>query len=253
MQQILEVKELNAKILDRTILKDVSFELFQGEFLGLVGGSGSGKTTVANAILQLQPKEMRLTGEILFEGQNLLKMKTLELQNIRGAAISMIFQDPSTSLNPTLKIGYQLMESLRWHKKSSKTEAKSRATELLDQVGLTDPELRLNQYPHELSGGMRQRVMIAMALCCEPKIIIADEPTSALDVTIQAQILSLLKQLQKKLSLSLLLITHDLNVVEEICDRVIILNQGEVVETADVATIFQKPESLYTKALINGR
>lgn len=253
MQQILEVKNLNAKSTNRQLLNNISFELFEGEFLGLVGSSGSGKTTLANAILQLHPKEMQVEGQILFEGNNLLEMTTEELQKIRGAKISMIFQDPSSSLNPTLTVGYQLTEGLRWHKKMNRAEAKSHALELLAQVGLSDPKLRLNQYPHELSGGMRQRISIAMALCCEPKILIADEPTSALDMTVQAQILNLLKELQEKLSLSMLLITHDLNVVEEICDRAIILNQGKIVETANVKTLFNAPQSSYTRTLIYAR
>lgn len=253
MQQILEVKNLTAALANRAVLKNISFELFEGEFLALVGASGSGKTTIANAILQLQPKELQVGGSIIFEGKNLLEMASDELQKIRGAKINMIFQDPASSLNPTLTVGYQITEGLCWHKKVSRAAAKLHAIELLTQVGITNPEQRLNQYPHELSGGMRQRVIIAMALCCDPQILIADEPTSALDMTVQAQILNLLKELQEKLSLSMLLITHDLNVVEEICDRAIILNHGKIVETATVKTLFNAPKTSYTRTLIYAR
>lgn len=253
MQQILEVKNLTAALANRAVLKNISFELFEGEFLALVGASGSGKTTIANAILQLQPKELQVGGSIIFEGKNLLEMASDELQKIRGAKINMIFQDPASSLNPTLTVGYQITEGLCWHKKVSRAAAKLHAIELLTQVGITNPEQRLNQYPHELSGGMRQRVIIAMALCCDPQILIADEPTSALDMTVQAQILNLLKELQEKLSLSMLLITHDLNVVEEICDRAIILNHGKIVETATVKTLFNAPQTSYTRTLIYAR
>lgn len=230
----------------------ISFELYDGEILGIVGESGSGKSVTsltAMGLIPIPPGRID-KGEILFEGQDLSKISDKEFRKIRGNQISMIFQEPMTSLNPLFTIGNQLKEAITLHTKLSKTEAKARSVELLKLVGIPRAEGILQEYPHQLSGGMRQRVMIAMAMACNPKILIADEPTTALDVTIQAQILTLMKDLNQKTDTSIILITHDLGVVAEICDRVIVMYSGQIVEQGDVRTILKDPQHPYTKGLL---
>ena len=230
----------------------VSFELNEGEILGIVGESGSGKSVTsltAMGLIPIPPGKIE-SGEILFEEKDLTKITDKEFRKIRGNQISMIFQEPMTSLNPLFTIGNQLIEAIVLHTKLSKTEARARCIELLKLVGIPRAEGILQEYPHQLSGGMRQRVMIAMAMACNPKVLIADEPTTALDVTIQAQILTLMKDLNQKTNTSIILITHDLGVVAEICDRVIVMYSGQVVEQGDVRTILKDPQHPYTKGLL---
>ncbi|MGN1401512.1 MAG: ABC transporter ATP-binding protein [Bacillus sp. (in: firmicutes)] len=234
-------------------IRGVSFDLKKGETLAIVGESGSGKSVTTKAIMRLLPKgnsEIK-SGEILFGGKDLAKLSEREMQKIRGKEISMIFQDPMTSLNPTMKVGKQIMEPIRKHQKLSKTEAKKRAIDLLKLVGIPMPESRFEQYPHQFSGGMRQRVVIAIALACNPHILIADEPTTALDVTIQAQILELMKNLQKKVETSIIFITHDLGVVANVADRVAVMYAGKIVEIGTVDEIFYNPQHPYTWGLIS--
>ena len=229
----------------------VSFSLNKGEVLGIVGESGSGKSVTAYTILQLLPKtNMELSGSVRFEGRELIGAPKQLLQKLRGNRISMIFQDPMTSLNPTHTIGWQLMEAIRLHTDRNKAQARRRAVELLGLVKVSEPEKRLRQYPHSLSGGQRQRVMIAMALACEPDILIADEPTTALDVTIQAQILELLDELRKELGMAIILITHDLGVVARMCDRVLVMYAGTVCEEGTVSQVLESPRHEYTKGLL---
>jgi peptide/nickel transport system ATP-binding protein len=230
----------------------ISFELRQGEILGIVGESGSGKSVTSLATMGLIPSPPGKieNGEIFFEGKNLVHISEKEYRKIRGNQISMIFQEPMTSLNPLFTIGNQLMEAIRLHTDLSKAEAKVRCIELLKLVGIPRAEGILKEHPHQLSGGMRQRVMIAMAMACNPKVLIADEPTTALDVTIQAQILALMKDLNKKTDTSIILITHDLGVVAEICERVIVMYCGQIVEQGDVRTILKDPQHPYTKGLL---
>ena len=229
----------------------VSFELNKGEVLGIVGESGSGKSVTAYTILQLLPKNnMELSGSVQFEGQELIGAPKQLLQKLRGNRISMIFQDPMTSLNPTHTIGWQLMEAILLHTDRNKAQARRRAVELLELVKVSEPEKRLKQYPHSLSGGQRQRVMIAMALACEPDILIADEPTTALDVTIQAQILELLDELRKELGMAIILITHDLGVVARMCDRVLVMYAGTVCEEGSAYQLLEDPRHEYTKGLL---
>lgn len=233
-------------------VRGVSFDVHRGETVAIVGESGCGKSVTAQTILKLIPMPPGIirSGRILFEGKDLVQCSEAEMREIRGRDIGMIFQDPMTSLNPTLTVGYQIQEVLIEHAQMTKEQAKARALELLKIVGIPDPESRLNQYPHEFSGGMRQRVMIAMGLACEPKLLIADEPTTALDVTIQAQILELMKEIQLKTQTSIILITHDLGVVAGMADKVVVMYGGQVVEHAPVDEIFQKPSHPYTKALL---
>jgi len=230
----------------------VSFELREGEILGIVGESGSGKSVTSLASMGLIPSPPGKieSGEILFEGKDLRNISEKEWRNIRGNQISMIFQEPMTSLNPLFTVGNQLMEALKLHTDLSKADAKARCIELLRLVGIPRAEGILKEYPHQLSGGMRQRVMIAMAMACNPRVLIADEPTTALDVTIQAQILALMKDLNKKTNTSIILITHDLGVVAEICERVIVMYAGQIVEQGDVRTILKNPQHPYTKGLL---
>jgi oligopeptide transport system ATP-binding protein len=229
----------------------VSFNLDQGEVIGIVGESGSGKSVTSYSIIRLIDSPGKIIGgSISFNDQNLLELNEKEMQNIRGNEISMIFQDPMTSLNPVFKIGYQLMESIIKHQSFSRSDAKKRAIEMLRLVGIPSPEKRMDQYPHEFSGGMRQRAMIAMALSCNPKLLIADEPTTALDVTIQAQILELMKELKEKINMSIILITHDLGIISDICDRVIIMYAGKVVEEAPIDDIFYRSKHPYTWGLL---
>ena len=231
----------------------VSFDLHPGETLGIVGESGCGKTVTSLSILRLIPEppgHIRPGSLIEFDGQNLLALPAPELRAIRGNQIAMIFQEPMTSLNPVFTVGDQVAEAAIIHQGLSRKAARARAIEMLKLVGLSDPEERVDQYPHQLSGGMRQRVMIAMALICHPKVLIADEPTTALDVTIQAQILELLDRLQQELGMGVLLITHDLGVVAGHTDRVVVMYAGEVVETAATTALFDRPTHPYTEGLL---
>lgn len=234
---------------------DVSFDVYQGETLGIVGESGCGKSITCMSLAQLVecPPGRYEGGEILLEGQDMLKLSDAELRHIRGNKISYIFQEPMTSLNPVFKIGYQIEEVLMLHQGLSKEEARARAIEALDLVRIPNPERIVDEYPFALSGGMRQRVMIAMALACNPKLLVADEPTTALDVTIQAQVLDLMNNLKKQIDTSILFITHDLSVIAEMADRVMVMYAGKVVELADVNTIFENPLHPYTRGLIGSR
>lgn len=234
------------------VIRGVSFDIKRGETLGMVGESGSGKSVTSREIMRLiaTPPARIDSGEILFEGRDILKMSDDELRSIRGNRISMIFQEPMTSLNPVYTCGDQIMEVIRLHKGVSKKEARQMAIEMLREVGVQSPETRVDCYPHELSGGMRQRVMIAMALSCSPTLLISDEPTTALDPTIQAQILQLIKDMKKKLNMSVLFITHDLGVVAHNCDRVVVMYAGKIVEVAEVCELFDHPAHPYTQGLI---
>ena len=234
------------------VIRGVSFDIKRGETLGMVGESGSGKSVTSREIMRLiaTPPARIDSGEILFEGRDILKMSDDELRSIRGTRISMIFQEPMTSLNPVYTCGDQIMEVIRLHKGVSKKEARQMAIEMLREVGVQSPETRVDCYPHELSGGMRQRVMIAMALSCSPTLLISDEPTTALDPTIQAQILQLIKDMKKKLNMSVLFITHDLGVVAQNCDRVVVMYAGKIVEVAEVCELFDHPAHPYTQGLI---
>ena len=233
-------------------VRGISYQLNQGEILALVGESGCGKTVSALSVLRLiqEPPGKIVSGEILFAGKDLLKLKKKELQDRRGKGIAMIFQDPMTSLNPVLTIGEQIIETLLRHTSLSRKKAREKSFRLLEQVEIPSPEQKLDQYPHQLSGGMRQRVMIAMALSCSPRILIADEPTTALDVLIQAQILSLLKKIKNDTQMSILLITHDLGVVAEVAERVMVMYAGEIVESGSVTDLFRSPLHPYTIGLM---
>lgn len=255
MTQLLTVKNLSTKFkTERGIahaVRYVNFSIDVGEIMGLVGESGSGKSVTARSVMGLVDKKRgEVTGEVLLENDNLLLKKPKEMQKIRGNSVSMIFQDPMSSLNPLFTVGDQIAEVYRYHKKMNKKNAKEATIELMKQIGIPAPEKRYSQYPHEFSGGMLQRIMIAIALACNPKLLIADEPTTALDVTIQAQILRLLKSLQSKFDMGILMITHDLGVVAEVCDRVSVMYAGKIVESGTVEKIFDKPLHPYTLGLI---
>jgi oligopeptide/dipeptide ABC transporter ATP-binding protein len=233
-------------------VEDLSFTLDEGEVIGIVGESGSGKSVTALSILRLIPEPPgRITeGEILFDGQDLLKIPERRMRRIRGAEISMIFQEPMTSLNPVFTIGDQIIETIRFHERLNRRVARERAIEILDRVGIASPAQRLDDYPHQLSGGMRQRAMIAIALSCNPRLLLADEPTTALDVTIQAQILDLLRELQQTFKMAVVLITHDLGVVAQHVDRVLVMYAGRVVEAAAVEDLFAGAKHPYTEGLL---
>lgn len=232
------------------VVDGVDFEVNEGETLGIVGESGCGKSMTSLSIMQLVDEQGEISGGVFFQGENLLEKSEEEMRKIRGNKISMIFQEPMTSLNPVFTVGEQIAESLRIHQNMNKKDARNRAVEMLKLVGIPSPEKRAKQEPFELSGGMRQRVMIAMALACNPSLLIADEPTTALDVTIQAQILDLLKQLQDEFNSSIIMITHDLGVVSETCDNVVVMYAGKVVEHASVDDLFDHPLHPYTKGLL---
>ncbi|GLO67921.1 ABC transporter ATP-binding protein [Oceanobacillus kimchii] len=256
MKKILEVKDLNISFHtfagEVQAIRGVNFELNEGETLAIVGESGSGKSVTTKSIMKLLTSNAEIkSGEINFNNQNLISASEKEMQKIRGKDISMIFQDPMTSLNPTMTIGKQIMEPLIKHRNLSKSAAREKAIELLDLVGIPKPDIRIKQYPHQFSGGMRQRVVIAIALACAPKILIADEPTTALDVTIQGQILDLMKDLQKQIETSIIFITHDLGVVANVADRVAVMYGGKIVEVGTVDEIFYNPQHPYTWGLIS--
>ncbi|MFQ3573255.1 MAG: ABC transporter ATP-binding protein [Thermodesulfovibrionales bacterium] len=254
-ETLLSVRNLNIGLKKGTnevnIVSNLSFEIQRSKVFGLVGESGCGKSLTSLSILRLTPPNMRLYGNIIFDGKDILNMSESDIRHIRGNEIGMIFQEPMTSLNPVLTIGYQVAEVLMTHKKVSRSEALNLTIELLKAVKIPSPELRIRDYPHQLSGGMRQRVMIAMAIACKPKLLIADEPTTALDVTIQAQILRLLKVLRQEYGLSMLFITHDMAVVSETVDYAGIMYTGRLVETGNIMDIIKNPLHPYTKGLLN--
>lgn len=255
MDHLLEIKDLNIEFRDHlipeTVVYDFNLVLQRGEIVGIVGESGSGKSMTALAAAGLLNRhDMKKRGQILFEGKDLLTCPRPELRNIQGNKISMIFQEPMTSLNPVKRIGWQVEESLRIHTEMAKEERRDRALEVLREAELQDAENIYRMYPHELSGGMRQRVMIAAAFACEPEILIADEPTTALDVTIQAQIVKLLKRINREKNTAILFISHDLSLVKQLCESVVVMQNGYIVETGKTEEIFRAPAEAYTKKLI---
>ena len=254
-ERLIEVKGLKVQFATEDgivhAVDGVDFELSRGEVLGIVGESGSGKSVTAMTLLGLtRDRNTRFEGEVLYKGRNVLAMNEDELQEVRGNEMSMIFQDPMTSLNPVYTVGAQISEAIRVHERADKNQAKRRAIDLLKQVGIPNADSRVDNYPHEFSGGMRQRIMIAMALSCNPKLLIADEPTTALDVTIQAQILELLNELKAKLGMAILLITHDMGVIAETAQRVMVMYGAQVVEEAPVGELFKEPLHPYTQGLL---
>lgn len=255
MTALLDIKDLKVSFLipagEVQAVRGVTFSLEKGESLAIVGESGCGKSVTAHTIMRLLqfPAVIR-GGSVLFEGNNLLDRTEKEMQKLRGNELGMIFQDPMTSLNPTMKIGKQIAEGVKLHMHTDDEEAKKRALDMENLVGFPNPERRYNQYPHEFSGGMRQRAMIAMSLACEPKILIADEPTTALDVTIQAQILELMKDIQKRLDTAIILITHDLGIVADVCHRVMVMYAGKIVESGSIDDIYRHPQHPYTWGLL---
>ena len=257
IRPLLEVKDLSVQFKtdegDAEALDKVSFDIHPGQTVGVVGESGCGKSVTAYSIMRLLPRPMGIisNGSILFQGKNLLDLSTEEMQKVRGNEIGMIFQEPMNALNPVQKIGNQLSEVFHLHMQIEDHQAWLRSIDMLEAVGIPSPENRMHEYPHQLSGGMRQRVVIAMALACKPKIIIADEPTTALDVTVQAQILDLLNNLQKQTGCAILLITHDLGVIAENCDEVCVMYAGRVVERGSTNKIFSSPQHAYTQDLID--
>lgn len=257
MKNILELNNVNVSFHtfagEVKAVRGVNLHLEKGESLAIVGESGSGKSVTSKSIMRLLPeKTSEITeGQILFEGRDLTKLSNREMEKIRGSEISMIFQDPMTSLNPTMTVGKQIMEGLRKHQNLSKAEAKERAINLLKLVGISNPETRIGEYPHQFSGGMRQRVVIAIALACNPKVLIADEPTTALDVTIQAQILDLMRDLQQKTGTAIILITHDLGVVANLSQRIAVMYGGTIVETGTTDEVFYNPKHPYTWGLLS--
>jgi oligopeptide transport system ATP-binding protein len=256
MEKVLEVKDLAVSFKtffgEVEAVRKISFDVGKKETVAIVGESGCGKSVTANSIMKLlpMPPAFYKGGEILFNGEDIIKKTEKEMQEIRGNQISMVFQDPMTSLNPTMKIGKQIVEGIIKHQGLSKEEARKKAIEMLELVSVPQPEKRINQYPHEFSGGMRQRVMIALAMVSNPKLLIADEPTTALDVTVQAQILDLMKKLQEKLDMSIIIITHDLGVVADMSDKVIVMYAGQIVEQGLADEIFKNPKHPYTQKLL---
>ncbi|MDO6850021.1 ABC transporter ATP-binding protein [Priestia megaterium] len=256
MEKMIQIKNLHVQFSTYggrvQAVRGVSFDLHKGETLAIVGESGCGKSVTSQSIMRLIPTPPgRITsGSILFKGQDLTKLSEKKMRDIRGADISMIFQDPMTALNPTLRVGEQIAENIMQHENISKEKAKEKAFEMLELVGIPNPKERLKQYPHEFSGGMRQRIVIAMALVCNPEVLIADEPTTALDVTIQAQILELFNDIQQKTDVSIVLITHDLGVVAQVADRVAVMYAGKIVEIGTRRDIFYTPQHPYTKGLL---
>ena len=255
---MLKVENLSVKFHDRgehfTAVADFDLQMDSGEIVGIVGESGSGKSMTSHAIMGLlRKKGVEVSGNIWFDGKDLLKMSDEELRGYQGEELSIIFQEPMTSLNPTMRIGKQVEESLRIHTKLSKAERRARALEAMELAELNDPEKLYNCYPHELSGGMRQRVMIAAALVLRPQLLIADEPTTALDVTIQAEILKTLKEINRKEGISILFISHDLGVIRALCQRVVVMQHGLIVEEGPVEQVFHHPQQEYTKRLISAR
>ncbi|CAK7064146.1 ABC transporter ATP-binding protein [Tissierella sp.] len=256
MDKILDVRNLQISFEtffgEVEAVRDISFHVGKKETVAIVGESGCGKSVTANSIMQLLPMPPAFFkgGEIIFKGENLLDKTEKEMQRIRGNEISMVFQDPMTSLNPTMKIGDQIVEGLVKHRGLTKAEAKKIAIEMLNLVAVPQPEKRINQYPHEFSGGMRQRVMIALAMACNPQLLIADEPTTALDVTVQAQILDLMKKIQDQFDMSIILITHDLGVVADMSDRVVVMYAGQILEQGTRDEIFKDPKHPYTRKLL---
>jgi oligopeptide transport system ATP-binding protein len=258
MEKILQVQDLAVSYHtyagEVQAVRGVSFDIYKGEAVAIVGESGCGKSVTSRAIMgliQAPQGEVKANSKIIYKDKNILELRKKELQHYRGEECSIIFQDALSSLNPTMKVGRQITENLIEHRKLNKKEAKEKAIELLKVVGIPTPETRFNQYPHEFSGGMRQRVMIAIALACNPNLLIADEPTTALDVTIQAQIIELIKDLKTKLNASIILITHDLGVVADVADKVLVMYAGKIVETGNVEDIFYEAKHPYTKALLN--
>ncbi|MBD13964.1 MAG: peptide ABC transporter ATP-binding protein [Planctomycetaceae bacterium] len=256
-QPLLEVNNLKVGFRtdrgDVTAIEDVSFQVKAGEILGIVGESGCGKSVTSRSIMRLLPEHNSFidsSSEILFDGKNLAQADEKTLRSIRGNRIAMIFQEPMTALNPVFTIGWQLDEALKYHTSMNRMERRNHAIEMLRSVEIPNPEQRFFEYPHQLSGGMRQRVVISLALCCGPELLIADEPTTALDVTIQAQILRLMDDLRKKNDTAVVLITHDLGVIAQVCDRVIVMYAGQIVETSDVQSLFTRPQHPYTRALL---
>lgn len=254
-QPILEVKGLSTSFFTENgevrAVDHISFDVYPGKTLGIVGESGCGKSVTSLSILRLLPDTGKITsGEILYRGKNLRSLSRDAMRRLSGKNISMVFQEPMTALNPVFTVGNQIIEAIRVHESVSVREARKRAIDMLAAVGVPSPEKRIDDYPHQLSGGMRQRVMIAMALSCSPDVLIADEPTTALDVTIQAQILDLLKELQQKFKMGIILITHDLGVVAETCDDVVVMYAGTIVEKGTAQQIFEKPRHPYTQGLL---
>ena len=254
-EYLLQVKDLHTSFFTDSgevkAVNGVSFNLEAGKTLGIVGESGSGKSVTAYSIMQILADTGKIvSGEVLYKGEDITKWNKKQMQGFRGKKCSIIFQDSMTSLNPVFTIGNQLMEAILLHTDRNKEQARERAIEMLTLVGVNEPEKRLKQYPHELSGGMRQRVMIAMALACEPDILIADEPTTALDVTIQAQILELMQELQKKMGMAIIMVTHDLGVIADMCDEIIVMYGGRVCERGTADAIFYDPRHEYTKGLL---
>jgi len=254
-EHLLEIRDLHVSFFtpagEVKAVNGISYSLGSGKVLGIVGESGSGKSVSVNALMQMIEYPGKITeGDIRFDEQDILALSQKQMQHIRGKDIGMIFQDPMTSLNPVYTIGNQLMEGLRLHMGMNKKQAYERALEMLTLVGVNNPEQRMKQYPHEFSGGMRQRAMIAMTLACEPKLLIADEPTTALDVTIQAQILDLMKELRVKINSAIILITHDLGIISDLCDDVIVMYGGKIVECGSIRDIFYRPAHPYTAGLL---
>ncbi|EGT2203919.1 ABC transporter ATP-binding protein [Clostridioides difficile] len=254
---LIEVKDLKVYFhTDKGIVKSVngvSFNINEGETIGIVGESGCGKSVTAMSLMKLLPTSKIEGGEIIFQGKDILKMNENELMRIRGNEISMIFQEPMTSLNPAFTVGSQIIEGIMLHQDLSKEEAKKKVIDMIKLVEIPRAEEIYNSYPHELSGGMRQRIMIAMALSCNPKLLIADEPTTALDVTIQAQILDIMKNIKEKLNTSIMMITHDLGVVVEMCDKVVVMYAGKIIEVAEVVELFKNPKHPYTIGLLKSK